>query len=496
MSNNPLPEPERQPDFLGLAHPPMRPSGGGRSRRLAVVGVALGALLVTASGVAVAAALGGGGGPQPEDVMPADAVAFADLDLSPKASQKAAVFRLSRKFPALEGSVTSSDSLKSDLVKKVLEGEPDFSAADVDAWLGDRIGVAAVVRDGEPRPLAAFAYTDADKARNFWQRVATDDGVTTFALSERADYVLVGESQALVDAAAKTDKVLSDSDRFNEAMKALEGDQIATAWADLDAVWTALPDEAREGARSALSLPSNEQFRGRIVLGAHADRRFVEITGRTFDLSVGATSGFGGDGALELASALPADTVAAFAVTGLGEQVGELLQTVAGAGGVDLSEVEQSTGLQFPDDIKTLLGDETLVAALADEQFGARARSDDPKGSQRVADQLLDQLVGPTDGPQLRDTEDGVAFGSDPSALDAVTGDGGLTESDAFQLAVPDYDDASAFGYVDVARAIDLASQGADGVGVRPEDLEPLQAVGYTATGGESGTFRLRITVR
>ena len=75
---------------------------------------------VTLGGTAVVSALGGGGA-QPEDVLPANAIAFAKLDLNPSAGQKLAVFQLASKFP--KSKVTSKDtSVKAVWIAEKVEG--------------------------------------------------------------------------------------------------------------------------------------------------------------------------------------------------------------------------------------------------------------------------------------------------------------------------------------------------------------------------------------
>lgn len=109
--------------------------------------------------------------------------------------------------------------------------EVDYDT-DIAPWIGDRVGVAAVPSGGdEPGVLAAIAYTDRDGAEAAMHRLqdSDEDGETFFAFSDKADYVLLGETQATVDAAAGTAQVLADAPAWTDAMKALDGDQIVTA---------------------------------------------------------------------------------------------------------------------------------------------------------------------------------------------------------------------------------------------------------------------------
>ena len=239
---------------------------------------------------------------------------------------------------------------------------------------------------------------------------------------------------------------------------------------------------------------------------------------------------------------LPADTVAALGVTGLGTGLAELYEQVAG--GEDLlgiGEVAAATGLELPGDLEALFGQETVAAAFSDEDVAARSRSDDPDRAMGVAETLVstfllgglfggesfeqdvyvepfgegpgsegfesdEELLPPEDttfgavgrglnelpAEQLRRLDDGIAVGTTGAAVDKIaSGDGGLGRSELFRRALPDADGAGVLLFVDIARATELSS------GTAPTgDAAVLEALGVTARGGQDGEFRLRLTVR
>src|SRR6185503_3279771 len=79
-------------------------------------------LAVTAAGAAFHSVVDGGG-PQPEDVLPANAVAFVKLDLNPSAGQKLAVYQLASRFPKVKSKVTSEDtSVKESVFGSIFTG--------------------------------------------------------------------------------------------------------------------------------------------------------------------------------------------------------------------------------------------------------------------------------------------------------------------------------------------------------------------------------------
>ena len=93
----------------------------------AVVVVAL-----TVAGVAVVNAMGGGGA-QPEDVLPANAMAFSKLDLNPSAGQKLAAYQLISKFPKAKEKVTSEDtSIKESIFGSAFTGSTEKGGLGLD----------------------------------------------------------------------------------------------------------------------------------------------------------------------------------------------------------------------------------------------------------------------------------------------------------------------------------------------------------------------------
>ncbi len=76
------------------------PAGRPAWKRPAIVGGGVAAAVLIGAGAFAFVQLSGGG-PQPHDVLPDTAVAYARIDLDPSAGQKVAALRLIRKFPDL-----------------------------------------------------------------------------------------------------------------------------------------------------------------------------------------------------------------------------------------------------------------------------------------------------------------------------------------------------------------------------------------------------------
>ncbi len=479
-------------DVLGSAEPAAR--SGSRSGLLAGL-VGAGALAVAGTAVAAASFLGGGGA-QPEDVLPADAFAVLKVDLDPAAGQKVAVYRLSQRFPSLAEKVRDQDKVKDQLLSALFEDveELDYER-DVAPWIGDRVAIAAVPGSDEPQPLAAVAYDDRAAAEDALERLAAEQDELAYAFSDNADYVLLGTTQATVDGAAATDRVLADVDEWKDGDDALEGDQIVTAWADLGAFWSSLPAEAREQAEEMYGLTADFAVDGLAVAGLSAADDHVELVGRALDvqspLSEESTIGAGTGG--DLVQGLPADTVAALSVTGLGAGLEQVFDAVYGDDDpMGLVATAQEAGLTLPDDLRALFGEEAVGALLGEEELGLRVRSDDPETSYDVLTRVA-ALAG-LDASTLRKLDDGFAAGTSPEALEAMTGDGGLGESAAFRGAAPDADGAGYVVYVDIARLWEVFGDPTDEIA---EDVEQLQSVGVTGSSdGRDSAVRARLTVR
>jgi hypothetical protein len=434
------------------------PPGRRRVRGLALAGVA-GVAAVAVAGTAWATmSFLSGGGAQPEDVLPADVFAVAKIDLDPAAGQKLAVYRLAKKFPATQDDVSDEKKIKDELLRSLFEDDDDVDyERDIAPWVGDRAAVAGVPGEGsEPEPLAAVAFTDRTKADEALRRLkesgsdgADDTGEgdegeddTFWAFSEKADYVLIGTSQATVDKAAKTDKVLGDVDGYKDAVDALDGDQIVTAWADLGAVWKALPEEERQEASD-----QGIELSGRVAIGGHATSDSIEVVGRTIDVRTGqkGTEGIGQKAGLDLVQGLPSDAVGAVGVTGLGDGMAAFYEQVKESGDTeDLEGMAEDAGLKLPDDLRVLFGEQTVAAVLGEEDFAARSRTQDPERAREVVDALAGFVLGGLFGGGFEEEyddefyEEGYGFedeaavpGTDPFGEDGM-GDDGYAEEDYY----------------------------------------------------------------
>ena len=314
----PLPPPPPPPPARPAPAAPASAEGGGRGRRTAIIG-GIAAALVLGAGVGAYAVYNrlSGGGPQPHDVLPASTQVYVRLDLDPSASQKVDLFRLLRKVPDLADEIgikSDGSDIRELVFPKILAGQCDDVDYDKDVkpWLGDRIGVGANIEDRSL--LIAVQTTDEDESRAGIKKLF-DCADEKYGIAYVDGYAILAPKQAQVDrAVAATEKEsLGDSKTFSDDFDQLGNQGIASVWADLKAV-AELPE-----AKEALGDQLDALTKAGSVAGT------LRTDGNAIELAVlGAPStGSGKDAKATALGALPADTVAAVSLAGLGDQVSE-----------------------------------------------------------------------------------------------------------------------------------------------------------------------------
>jgi hypothetical protein len=313
----PAPAGAAAPPLPPVPPPPAAGAGGNRgggSKKFIIGGIA--AALVLGGGFGAYAVYDklDGGGAQPHDVLPSSMQAYLRVDLDPSAGQKVDLLRLIRKVPDLadEAGITSDKQDLRELVfGDVLESECDNIDYDKDVkpWLGDRVGVGANIED--EKFLVAVQTTDEDKSRAGLKKLFACSN-EEYGIAYLDGYAILAPKQAEVDAAIKaTEKSsLGDNKDFTDDFDELGNQGIASGWADLKAiakvpsVKEALGEQASELAKS-----------GSVATALRADGSAIELAvlGGLTETSAKAT---------ELGK-LPADTVAAMSIAGVGDQVTE-----------------------------------------------------------------------------------------------------------------------------------------------------------------------------
>ncbi|MFD6179235.1 MULTISPECIES: hypothetical protein [unclassified Isoptericola] len=479
-----------------------------RGRTVATIGIAAGVVLVGGAG-AVAYAMLSGAGTQPHDVLPAGSLAYARVDLDPSAGQKVEILRLLQKFPALADSVGDEEAdLRTLFVEEAFGEDCDVDfAADVEPWLGQRVGVALL--DEPFEPVVAIQVDDEGEARKGIAELADCSGAEAGGVAFLDGYAIVGAEQATVDAAvaAATEASLGDAEKFTAAVGRLGDQGVASGWADYGAIM-AHPEVAdlmaqglEQPGQPQLDVPGLTDDLGAAAVVLRAESSAIEVRG-VFE---GAEAMLG-ESSLDPAQ-LPGSTALAYGTAMSDEyatQYADLLtDALVGAGGEQASaEVEATLGVSL-DELTTLLLSDPLLTvgergldgldAFAGpesvESLDVALRSHGDQAELRDIDERLAGAIESAAGVRLtvQDVDGGVALATSESALEVGSG---LAASDAFRSVVP-FDRVSSLVYLDVDKLAPVIELGAEGDEDVLANLEPLRALGSSSSGDE---FALRLS--
>lgn len=491
----------------------------GRSGVVVVAAAALVVLLLAGTGFAAWRLLGSSGS-QPADVLPADTLGVVSLDLDPSGGQKIAAIRALRSFPSFREQVGLKEGDDpAQVLFEQLQSEEDLCpdvdyAKDVAPWVGQRFAVAAVPggKDDAPQPVAVLQVEDADAARAGVEKLAAcaeeaggDSEEGGVAVGD--DYLVLAETtkqaQAVLDAGAK-DPLSGDED-YQRWTERAGGEGILTMYAAPGA-GKAIDELTRDDALvppEALGLQAQLEDFG----GAAATLRFegggIVLSGAA---DTGAKTVTGGSVADQVGS-LPADTAAVLAFGSSEDsraQVREQLEAVEPGPTDDiLGQIEggfASVGLEFPDDLLTVLGDSISISVGGDAPASLTSPQDvpvgvrvdgDPEAVQDVITRAESGLGQSLDaqGVTVETDDDSVALSLQPDYAKALLGDGGLGDDGVFGEVVPELADAQALLFVRFDSAWrDLLLENLGEEDARG-DLEALQALGLSAW-NEDGAVR------
>jgi hypothetical protein len=507
-------------------------SGKGRAPLVAVV-----------VGVAMALILGGGAyafyrvdpmhlfraGPQAAEAIPADALAYAALDLDPAATQKVNALRFLNHFPGFQD-VADIENERDDIRKTILTDAIDALDCDgasydatIEPWLGSKFAFAAMPPEhgDQPEPLVAIEVTDAaeakagidagaDSAKHSGER-ADDIG---YALTD--DYVLIASSTRLATRYADegADSSLADDGDFQSDMDSLGDTGVASAWVDVAGLLELIPDQLLEGGDFDADLggPGDEQELLDLVKSRYSR---AAVTLRFASDHVDLVSAVHSDDPIDIdhgdneVVGLPDSTVFAVSLAGGGDAVADSWDdTLAAARRVDaqidgeLKRFEEQTGLDLPADLETLLGDNIMLAVDRDgldpSSLGAGGPGAIDAGARFTGDKarldaLYDKLTGlmsSVAGERLpfskADFDRGLAVATNDAYAQRLAALGGsLGDSQNFQSVVDDAADQDVVLFFNWDLVEDeivdaMGSVGGDSSKI-VDNLSPLRALGITA---------------
>jgi hypothetical protein len=454
-----------------------------------------------------------GGGTQPEQVLPADAFAFAKVDLDPAAGQKLLALRFLHKLPSVGKSFDENKDPKRSIFEALAASgdlPKDLSYdRDIKPWLGDRLAIAARPAEhsgDEPEVIVAVQAKDEAKARSGIERITRDSGDPVgFAFQD--GYAVLAKTQKIAErAAADAGKsALHDAQNFAADMKLLGDSGVSAGWIDTDRLSKEISGLFPADVGGLGPIAGTQGRAAYVVRFIEGGAELVTKTrgGKPISSQASATFPKLGD--------LPSSTVGAISIRGTGQVVDQVWDGVkkmsgnAGAAAdIDdfIDQAKEHVGLTLPDDVKTLLGSDVLFAVGADgladtPQIGARMATDPA-----AADKVLRAFANSPDGGGLdlkwKQLPDGVAVSNVESYADQLGSLSGpkLSEQKDFRDAVPEADQSIVTGYVNL-RAI------GDTFGPQTDDetgkawLSTFRSLGFTVTTADDvSTSHVRLLLR
>jgi hypothetical protein len=546
--NDPTPGPgeERTSQFEYLSEQETTRPDGSAGRKRAAAGVAAMAVLALAGAGAYGVMQFMSSGDSAATAVPDHALGYVSLDLDPSGGQKVSAYETLRKFPALREELgLQSDDPRRWLVDAInSSGECALDFEDVDPWLGHKVGFAAIEGKDDPEPFFVIEVTDEDAAQDGVGALAEcGGGGEEYGTAMVGDFMVVAPSADLADgiAADAQDSPLADDETFGARMDDAGEQGIVTGYIAPAAVALMLDEAEKSGSGSNGTPGATPEGLGDLGMGVvppmggeaellrdHLDEfegaaLQVRFADEGVEMEVVAA---GVKQAEELEAGdtgmadLPGTTAVAYGLALGPEAVEAMEEAVKGRMSdaeyeAEVQRFEQQTGLAFPEDVETLLGDgislaldgsvdfEALGRAFTTGQLqgvsipaGLRIVSDDTAAVVEVTDKLT-ALIPPglPVSMEVAEGDGAVAVGVDPDYVTQLAEDGDLGDTEAFEEAVPDVEGSVGGFFVDFD---------ADGwldelVGQQdPETLkntEPLSSMGVSGS-SEGDTLRmlLRLT--
>ena len=496
-------------------------------------------------------------GSQPAEALPDSTVAYFSVDLDPGGGQKIEAIKTLRKFPGFTDKINlqTDDDLRERLFEEITksgECEGLDYAADVEPWLGSRAAVAAVdLGEDQPAPVGVIQVTDAGKAEDGVTKLVDTCGGTADGSGDVGGWVVDGDwmvlaetkeiAQQVVDAAAGS--TLADDASYDQwtgeagadgfmsfyvakaAAQYLDdaagmGSMFGGPLASMPGVGvvdgqscTLAPDGMQEctdiqGSNGPLGssgeVPPELQQMINDFDGAAATVRFndgsVEVEYAMSNYQKDMTKYLDSKEGVDLVAGLPDDTVAALGFSvkeGWAQAVLDYVKSTAPdqSDTIDeqLAQFESETGLAFPEDVETLLGEGVTVSlgsgidpdAIANGGPGEVPAGIRIKGDADEIQAVLDKIAaqaGPDVAPYLEVTKgaDGVAvLALQDGYRTALEGGGDLGGTDDYSAVIAD--DAQSVIFVNFDADDDWLVRATKDMPEVSTNVAPLSAFGISA---------------
>ena len=512
--SGPTPPPE-QPEYLELGRTPRE----GKPRRGLVTGIVVGIIVAIGLPIGAFAAFRLlGGGTQPHDVLPASAIGYFRIDVDPSAPQKIDAVRFLRTFPAFE-KYTRIDSDRADIRKVVFDAMLDHQPCQVDyendvaPWLGERLGVAVTPPSApgeDPGVAVAVQVSDEQAASRGLEKLrACDAGNSPAGGWTYLDgYMIVSQTQRKAEnlAASAEQTPLADDEQFRSDMDRLGEQGVASVWFSGEGMHQAFDDvEVNDQVRRQI----DKSYRSGAV-AFRFDDRYIELatvlTGSAYKES---------DDEAVADMALPESTAVALGFADGEDYVGEQWDTMLGGEPGLANQIERELGLELPADLRTLFGESfTLALDGANLDLGALGAagpsaidlgvrvSTDPAELTRIV-QRLEEKARQSGFPLdlvVEDSDAGVVAALNRAYAGELTETGSLADTNVFQTAVPDADEAQAVFFLNFDMleqpVLDLMRQGGAADREVEDNLTKVEAIGASGSnhdGYAEGAFRITV---
>jgi hypothetical protein len=526
--------PTNGPEYLDGSGPVETAPANDNKKRLIALGAIVAGGAVVAGGAWAATSFFATGS-QPAEALPDSTVAYFSVDLDPSGGQKIEAIKTLRKFPGFTDNVDleTDDDLRERLFEEITssgECEGLDYAADVEPWLGSRAAMAAVdLGEDEPTAVGVVQTTDGAKAEDGLARLIETCGGDTAgggAESEgetgsdvggwvvEGDWIVLAETkeiaQQVVDAADGS-SLAADSSFAQWTGEA--GDDGFMSMYVAKGVTKYAEDLAGMGMMGTMGVPGAsteteevpEELQQMIndFDGAAATVRFddgaVEVEYAMSNYNKDLTRFVESEEGVEMISGLPEDTVAAFGFAleegwaqGLLDYVKTLAPDETASIDEQLAQFESETGLAFPEDVETLLGEGVTVSmgsgldpdAVANGGPGEVPAGIRIKGDADEIQAVLDKIsaqAGPEAAEYLEVTEgDGYAVLALADDYRSALEDGGSLGDSATYSEVVDADEAQSVMFVNFNADDDWLVRLTKDMPEVSENLEPLAAFGFS----------------
>ena len=390
------------PEYLDGSGPAQPAPDNDNKKRLIAVGAIVAGGAVVAGGAWAATSFFSTGS-QPAEALPASTVAYFSVDLDPSGGQKIEAIKTLRKFPGFTDKVDlqTDDDLRERFFEEVTssgECEGLDYDADVKPWLGSRAAMAVVdLGEDEPTPVGVVQTTDSGKAEDGLSALVDACGGGEAAGGDvggwvvDGDWIVVAETpeiaQKVVDAADGS--TLAGNASFEEWTGEAGDDGFMSMYVG-KGVTKYLDELGGMGGMGMMGMPGAamgedgmtsdseevpeelqqmiDDFDG-MAATVRYDDGAVEIEYAMSNYQPDMTKFIDSQNGADMVAGLPDDTVAAFGMSLEEGWAGAMLDYVKSnlpdeSATIDeqLAQFEAETGLAFPEDIETLLGEGVTVS--------------------------------------------------------------------------------------------------------------------------------------